>query len=270
MNDKTTKCIDTHVHISLFDGNAQNLAESFQILVDDMQKNNIEKAIIIPDNIENSDHIADLDTARALVGKKKNFFFLGSPHIMHRGSGELEKYHKLLENNIVVGLKFFPGHDPYYPHDERCIPYYALCEKMGAPVVFHTGENTGDHACAQWNDPKYIVEIAKQFPQLKVIITHYFWPQMAYCYEITKDVKNIYFETAAMADDEVVQKSGGREAVQKILQQTVKDRTDKVLFGTDWPMCSMEKQIDLITSLQLPQDIEEKILRTNAIDVYNL
>lgn len=262
--------IDSHIHISLYKDNAKSLQESFDLFLQEMEKNGISSAIIIPDNIEGSDNIADLDKAIELIGERKNLFLLGSPQIVQRRLTELEKYKKLLEEGKIKGIKFFPGHDPYYPTDERCLPYYELCEKLDVPVLFHTGENSGDSDCARWNDPKYIVEVAKKYPQLKVIITHYYWPKMDYCYEITKDIPNIYFETAAMADAEVIEKSGGIEKVREVLQKTIADRPDKVIFGTDWPMCKIEEHIELVKSLGLNKDLEEGIFWGNAKRAYNL
>lgn len=262
--------IDSHVHISIFNGNASSLQRAFDLLLEEMRKNNIDAAIIIPDNIEGSDNIADLDKAIELIGERKNLFLLGSPQIIQRGTSELEKYQKLLEEGKIKGLKFFPGHDPYYPTDVRCQPYYELCEKLNVPVLFHTGENSGDSDCAKWNDPKYIVEVAKKYPKLKVIITHYYWPKMDYCYEITRDISNIYFETAAMADEEVVEKSGGIEKVREILKKTITNRPDKVIFGTDWPMCKIDKHIELLKSLGLSEETENKVFAGNAVEVYKL
>jgi len=262
--------IDSHVHISLYNDNAKTLQEAFDLLLVEMQRNGINSAIIIPDNIEGGDSIADLDKAIELIGDRKNLFLLGSPQIIQRGSSEIKKYKKLLEEGKIKGIKFFPGHDPYYPTDEKCFPYYELCEKLDVPVLFHTGENSGDRECAEWNDPKYIVEIAKKYPKLKVIITHYYWPKMDYCYEITKDIPNIYFETAAMADAEVVEKSGGMEKVKGILKKTIFDRPDNVIFGTDWPMCKIEEHIKLVESLGLEKETEEKIFSENSANVYKL
>jgi len=262
--------IDAHVHISLYNDNARNLEEAFGFFSKEMEKNNLSAAIIVPDNIEGSDSIADLEKAIELIGERKNLFVLGSPQIIQRGDSELEKYRKLLEEKKIIGLKFFPGHDPYYPTDERCSPYYELCEKLDVPVLFHTGENSGDSECAKWNDPKYIVEVAKKYPKLKVIITHYYWPKMDYCYEITKDVPNIYFETAAMADAEVVEKSGGIEKVKEILRKTIADRPDKVIFGTDWPMCKIEEHIELVRSLEVRESIRENVFSRNTANIYKL
>lgn len=265
-----TKIIDSHVHISLYDDNAKSLQEAFYLFLQEMEKNKISSAIIIPDNVEGSDNIADLDKAIELIGERKNLFLLGSPQIIQRGSSELEKYRKLLEEGKIKGIKFFPGHDPYYPTDARCLPYYDLCEKLDVPVLFHTGENSCNSECAKWNNPKYIVEIAKKYPQLKVIIAHYYWPKMDYCYEITKDIPNIYFETAAMADDEVIEKSGGIKKVREILRKTIADRPDKVIFGTDWPICKIDEHIELIKSLGLNSEVETAVFSENTKSVYKL
>ena len=262
--------IYSHMHISLYENNAASLKDALDLFLEEMKKNNLSAAIIIPDNIEGSDQIADLDKAFELIGEHKNLFVLGSPQITQRGSSEIGKYENLLEEGKIKGIKFFPGHDPYYPTDERCLPYYELCQKLDVPVLFHTGENSGDSECAKWNDPKYIVEIAKKYPKLKVIITHYYWPKMDYCYETTKDVPNIYFETAAMADEEVVEKSGGIEKVREILKKTITDRPEQVIFGTDWPMCKIEKHIELVKSLGLNENVEGKIFFNNSSEVYKI
>lgn len=109
-----------------------------------------------------------------------------------------------------------------------------------------------------------------RYPRLKVIITHYFWPKIDYCYEVTKDVPNIYFELAGTADDEVLEKSGGIEKMKAVLLKTINDRPNQVIFGTDWPMCNIEKHIELVKSLNLTEAIERNILSENAKKVYKL
>lgn len=262
--------IDSHVHISLYNSNAKNLREAFALFLGEMEENDLSAAIIIPDNIENSEGIADLESAIELIGARRNLFLLGSPQIIQRGSGELNKYKELLEEGKIKGIKFFPGHDPYCPTDDRCLPYYELCQKMDVPVLFHTGENSGDRECSKWNDPKYIVQTAEDYPNLKVIITHYYWPKLDYCYEITKNISNIYFELAALADEEVVEKSGGMKKIKEILKKTISDRPNNIIFGTDWPMCQIGKHIGLVKSLELGKDMEEKIFWKNSSNTYKI
>ncbi len=88
--------INSHVHISIFEGNAKNLEESFKLLKKDMTDNQIEYAIVIPDNIENSPDVADLEMAQKLINNDSKFYLLGSPQIIQRGSSETGKYEKLI------------------------------------------------------------------------------------------------------------------------------------------------------------------------------
>lgn len=271
--------IDAHVHLSIYQDNAKTLEEALKLLLSQMKQNGITHTIIIPDNIENSPKIADLTKAKKLIKGHNNLFLLGSPQIIQRGSSEIENYRKLLENGIIKGIKLFPGHDPYNPTDERCQPYYALLEKLNYPVVIHTGDISSDPNIKnprQYNDPKYIVEIANKYPLLKVVITHYYFPRIEYCYKITKNTPNIYFEIAGLADGEVIQACDGIEKIRKVLKKTIDDRPEKVIYGTDWPMCDWNNKsgfvhhIELIKSLGLSQETEEMIFNKNAINIYKL
>jgi len=262
--------IDSHVHISVYENNAKNLEEAFGLLLSNMKENQIDYIMVIPDNVKNSPEIADLDKASELIKSHDNIFLLGSPQIIQRGSSEAEYYKNLLNKGVIKGIKFYPGHDPYYPTDERCFPYYELCQELNVPVIFHTGENSSNSKVAKWNDPKYIVEIANQYPNLKIIITHYYWPKLDYCYEVTKDCPNIYFETAGLADKEVIEKSGGIKKIREILTKTIRDRPDQILFGTDWPMCKIKDHVGLIESLEIPPALKEKVFSENAIKIYKL
>lgn len=271
--------IDAHIHISTYTGKGNSLGDSVEILLKEMGENGIDYSIVIPDNLEGNSKIADLDNTLKLIKNKKRLFTLGSPQIIQRGSSEIDKYRKLLEIGTIKGLKFFPGHDPYNAADERCLPYYELLQKLNYPIVIHTGDISSDSKITNpldYNDPKYIVEVANQFPKLKIIIAHYYWPRIEYCYDITKNVPNIYFDISGCADDGVLKASGGIENMKAILRKTVADRPDKVIFGTDWPLCEskaktgFKKHIDLVESLCLTDTVEELIFWKNANSIYRL
>lgn len=119
-----------------------------------------------------------------------------------------DKLDMLFKEKVIKAIKIFPGHDPHYPNDLRLKKAFELCIKHNAPLVIHTGWNSGDPDVANYNDPKYIVEVANQYKDLKIIIAHYFWPRVEYCYDITKGYENIYFDTSGLADEEVEAETG--------------------------------------------------------------
>jgi len=93
---------------------------------------------------------------------------------------------------------------------------------------------------------------------------------MEYCYKITKDLKNIYYDTSAIADPEVVKATGGWNKVLQVLKKTVSRKPDSVMFGTDWPMCPVNKHIQLIKELKVDSKMEKKIFFLNAVNLYKL
>lgn len=111
--------IDAHVHLSTHTGKGQSLDECTEILLKEMQQNGIDYAIVIPDNNEDDPKIAHLENTLRLIKRTDKLFALGSPQIMQRGSSEVSKYRELLEAGTIKGLKLFPGHEAYFPNDER-------------------------------------------------------------------------------------------------------------------------------------------------------
>ena len=87
---------------------------------------------------------------------------------------------------------------------------------------------------------------------------------------MTGGFSNIYFDTSAMADKEVLEESGGIKKMREILTKTIKRNPDNVIFGTDWPMCDVKKHVDLINSLNLTKEEKNKVFYRNAMKVFKL
>lgn len=261
--------IDSHTHISCPEKETKNLSQVKSELLASMEKYGIDYSIVIPDNVPNP-KCADMDILAQIIDGEKKLLMMGTVNIFQEIESQIKKLETLLANRKICAIKLFPGHDPFYPIDKRCFLVYELCKKYDLPVVIHTGENSGDKECAKYNDPKFLVEIADKNPQLKIIISHFFWPQMEYCWEVTKDFSNIYYDTSAMADPEVVEATGGWNKVLAVLKKAIENKPDNVLFGSDWPMCPIDQHLQLIKDLGLAKTVEEKIIAVNAQKVFKL
>jgi len=260
--------IDSHVHLSYF-RNIKNFSQIKERLLLIMRKNKIDYSIIIPDNVPNSP-CADLETVTALIKNEPRLYMVGTLKVTDINKKNLIRIDKLFQKKTIKSFKIFPGHDPSYPTDKRWHPVYRLCMKYDFPLIIHTGINSGNKKCAGYNDPKHIAKIAKIFPKLKIIIAHYFWPKVDYCFSITNGFNNIYFDTSALADSEVINMSGGIKKIREILIKTVKRRFDSVIFGTDWPMCDVKKHINLINSLDITEEEKYKIFYKNSLRLFKL
>ena len=260
--------IDSHVHLS-YQKKKKDFADVKNELILNMKKFNIDYSIIIPDNVLNS-QCADFETVRRIIENEKRLYMIGTLRISDVNKSNLSKISNLLRKKIIRGFKIFPGHDPVYPTDRRWIPVLKLCVRYDFPLVIHTGINLNNKECAKYNDPKHIIKIARDYPKLKIIVAHYFWPRQKYCFSITNGFNNIYFDISALASAEVIKASGGIKKIRKILVSTIKRRSDSVIFGTDWPMCSVKAHINLINSLNITKEEEDRIFYKNTRRLFRL
>lgn len=259
--------IDAHSHLpSIKDVLTFEKAKKKLLL--DMKKNKIDYSIIIPDNLHNSP-IGDLDICLNLIKNEKNLFLLGTIDIQIERSEWVNKLDFLFKTKEIKGIKIFPGHDLIYPTDKRLLCVYDVCIKNDCPIIIHTGRSSNDPNAAKYNDPRYIIKIAKKFPKLKIVICHYFWPKVEYCYNITRGYKNIYFDTSALADNEIVKETGIKK-IKKVLEQSIKDNPKSVLFGTDYAMCTQQEHIQLINSLNISKENSERVFWKNANELFKL
>jgi uncharacterized protein len=259
--------IDAHLHLPVVKKDS-TFKKAKKKLLSDMKKNKIDYAIVIPDNLRGS-IIGDLDVSLELIKDERKLFLLGVINIKTQGKEWIKKLDVLFQEGKIKGMKIFPGHDPIYPTDKRLMPIYKLCIKYDYPIVIHTGWNSNHSEVAKYNDPKHIIEIAKEFPELKIIIAHYFWPEVEYCYKITRGFRNIYFDTSALADNEVITRTG-LDKIKKVLERSIKDNSKSVLFGTDYAMCDFKKHINLINSLEISEESKEKVFWRNTDKLFKL
>ena len=162
--------IDTHIHLPVV-SEQRSYEQAKGILLEDLDRHDVDYAILIPDNIRGSP-IGDVATCLRLLEGEPRLFLLGTIDIERQGQEWLDTLETLLARRTIVGrtyrssMNIFPGHDPIYPTDPRLYPVYDLCQAYHAPMVVHTGWNSGHPEVAAYNDPRYIVEIARAYPAL--------------------------------------------------------------------------------------------------------
>lgn len=258
--------IDSHIHISYLNKKKSFLQIKKDLLLN-MKKNKIDYSIVIPDNVPNP-QCAGLDDVIELTKNERKLYAVGTLYIDNINKDNLSKIDVLFKKKLIKGFKIFPGHDPVYPTDARWKTIYELCVKYRFPLIIHTGINTADKKAAEYNDPKYIIKVAEKYPNLKIIVAHYFWPELDYCFNMTNGYENIYFDTSALADPEVVNTCGGIEKIKYILEKTIKRKPESVIFGTDWPMCNVEGNMELINLLDITEEGKDRIFSQNAIEIF--
>jgi predicted TIM-barrel fold metal-dependent hydrolase len=255
--------IDSHLHLP-GRKEGRTLLDSRQELLRELERCKVDYAIVIPDSVPNSE-IGSLDEVLDLVENDRRLFVMGTINIRKDKAPHIAKLDHLFQKHRIVAIKIFPGWEPIFPTDKRLTPVYELCLKYDLPIVMHTGGRKQ----GKYNDPKYIIKIAGKYPNLKIVIAHYFFPRVEYCHETTRPYENIYFDTSGLADDEVIATTG-LQKIRDTLALTARERPSGVVFGTDYAQCSVEKHIALVESLELSNEAKERIFFKNALQLFRL
>ena len=133
-----------------------------------------------------------------------------------------------------------PGRQAFYPNDERYYPLWEEAARQNLAVLFHggmmgagAGTPGGMGYRLKYGRPiPYLDDIAADFPELKIIGAHPAWPWQEEALAIARHKSNFFIDLSGWAPryfpPQLVQYAG------TILQ-------DRVLFGSDWPVISVER-----------------------------
>jgi len=124
--------------------------------------------------------------------------------------------------------------------------------------VSHSSEPVGHEYSGKGSiTPDILYSFITAFPNLKLVCAH--WggglPFYALMTEVAKALANVFFDTAATV---FLYKPEIFEQVSRIIG------SDKVLFGTDYPLMHQNRVIAQIQSSQLPEEDKARILGGNA------
>ncbi|MCQ2450982.1 MAG: amidohydrolase family protein [Clostridia bacterium] len=155
----------------------------------------------------------------------------------------------------LKGVKLHPDIQAFKIDDYRCLKIYEICEEKGIPILMHTGDNRYD-----FSNPNRLAPILEIYKNLTVIGAHFggysVWFEAA---ERLKDFKNFYVDCSssffALTDEEIM----------KLIREY---GTEKVLFGTDFPMWSPKSELERFMNLPLSDEEKTIILSKNALKIY--
>jgi predicted TIM-barrel fold metal-dependent hydrolase len=133
---------------------------------------------------------------------------------------------------------------------EDLFPVAELLIKRDLPLYIHP---SGGICASKQTPPKFFVDLAKQFPDLKIIIGHA-GCTMEFCIETVLSIvpyPNIYVETSSSIPYSIV-------TYLKVLGE------NRVLFGSDAPSAGpFMLEFQKVALLQIPDSIKQKIFSEN-------
>lgn len=150
----------------------------------------------------------------------------------------------------LCGIKLHPDTQQVNADDPRLMTIYEIAQAKGLPVVIHTGDYRYDYS-----HPRRIAHILHAFPNLVVDAAHFGgWS----IYDIGADIlrsERCFVDTSSSSA-----LVGGRHFKELINLYG----TDRVLFGSDFPMWDPIAELEFVRQLGLTDDTFAKVTWHNA------
>ncbi len=262
--------VDCHVHLNNYDvHDVPTLGPCIEKLELTMRRNRIDMAVVLTSYTVTPGRPSTRDVLNAIRNKPYLHVVAGLDYSKFEPS-DLDELTEHVQSGKVRGLKLYPGYQPFYPSDPKWTPAYEFAAQHHIPVMIHTGDTYTPKGKLKYAHPLHVDEAAVDFPDVNFVICHLGNPWIRDCMEVVYKNANVYTDISGLTlgafEDrfEVFM----RRQVQEMLLYGVEP--DAVLFGTDWPISSMESYLEFMESLAIPEKDRAKIMATNALELYGL
>ena len=262
--------IDCHTHLNNYTDEAvESLPADLAKLQSVMRRNRVDVALILT----SYKIVPGRPSARAVVEATRempNLHVIAGISWAGFNDVAVAELRSLLEAGAIKGLKLYPGYEPFYPSDPRLVPAYELAEEFDVPVMIHTGDTYAPSGKVKFAHPLHVDEVAVDFPRVKFLICHLGNPWFRDCMEVVYKNENVYTDISGLTMGQFTDRFEAfmRQQLNEMILWGV--NPNRVLYGTDWPLASMESYLAFMEELKLPARDKDLMFFENAAALFKL
>ena len=222
-------------------------------LLDDMDANGVERAILMTRVGATSDHRA----VRFAEAEPERFALAVGGFNLLRPMRALRSIESFVRDHpvayAVVGPSFW-GDGRYPPTDAVYYPLYTKCCELDLPLCMNTGI-PGPPLPGEVQHPIHLDRVCVRFPELKLCMIHGADPWWDTAIRLLLKYRNLRLMTSAWSP---------KRLPESLLHYMRTRGQDRILFASDHPVLSMARCIGEATALDLPPDVLDAWLHGNA------
>ena len=262
--------IDCHVHLNHYaDESVDALAASLAKLRTVMRRNRVDAALILTSYKVSPGRPSTRQVVEATRDDASLYVVAGISWETF-SSVTVAELDSLLSAGSVRALKLYPGYEPFYPADPKLEPAYALAARYDVPVMIHCGDTYDPKGKVKYSHPLHVDDVAVDHPDVKFLICHLGNPWLTDCMEVVYKNSNVFADISGLVLGDFTDRF--EEYMRRQLQDLLTWGVDPghVLYGTDWPISSMESYLQFMADLKVPVKEKEAIMWENAVKLFKL
>ncbi|HID90895.1 TPA: amidohydrolase [Candidatus Bathyarchaeota archaeon] len=187
-----------------------------------------------------------------------------------KGKGAADELEDAVKSLGLRGLKLNPPLQGFDPTGDEARLLFEKASELRIPVIAHSGLSWFKGSVLRYGDPRLWDDVARDFPELTVILAHCGWPWVWDALTLAMkhphvyvDVANTYTGTPAEHLSYALTEMVPRRVVERFLG-------DKIVFGSDFPRMEIDKMVQACKGLPLSDAVKDRILGLNALRVLGL
>lgn len=179
-----------------------------------------------------------------------------------RGMDAVRDLERDVRDYGLRGVNMGPWELGLYANDKKFYPVYAKCVELDIPVLLHTSMNLSSSNLLDFGRPIYLDEVARDFPELRIVAVHGGWPWIAEMIAVCWRHPNLYIEISGTMPAYIGAPGSGWEPLIRYGNSVLKD---KILWASNWPMISPKESLAEFDKFPLKDDVKERWFGGNAL-----
>jgi predicted TIM-barrel fold metal-dependent hydrolase len=262
--------IDCHTHLNNYhDESIDALNERLETLLATMRRNRVDISVVLTSYKEVPGRPSTRRVIEA-IERHPNLYVVAGLSYRTFGEETLVELRDFLSRGAICGLKLYPGYEPFYPADPKLEPAYRLAEEFDVPVMIHTGDTYAPSGKVKYSHPLNVDDVAVDFPKVKFVLCHLGNPWLRDCMEVIYKNDNAYADISGLVLGDFSDRfeTYMRRQFQEMMVWGVNPK--KVLYGTDWPISTMESYLQFMDELKMPPADRRRIMSENAAALFKI
>jgi predicted TIM-barrel fold metal-dependent hydrolase len=142
-----------------------------------------------------------------------------------------------------------------------------IADRYGVPVELTVMSKAGK---VRSYDPAMIERLAREFPRVKLVLSHLGYPHFAQAANLCRRFSNVFVDTS-VPSTMTLSYLGPQKLDQEVLAhiRPFANTPNKLLFASSWPRTGILSYVELVKQALDPKDWP-KVFRENAIEVFKL
>lgn len=163
--------IDAHAHFDCSSDEA--LAADHERFRRYMDEEGVVAALVMGKSVDHIDFFPEHERLIELGQKDERIFPIVNFDAPYANDACLKATESWLAEGSASAVKIYPGYDSFYPHEHpRCHEVYAMADRLGAPVVVHSGDTVTDRGRLKYARPIHLDDVAVRYPSLAIVMAH--------------------------------------------------------------------------------------------------